>query len=80
MFTALSLHALYYLMCHWVVSFKAATQFAPASIQGVGVGCQVLVVPPANRGKSAMVVMKKSITGEERGGSSDRGGEGGYRL
>lgn len=54
---SLSLHALFHLMGHWVIAFKAGTLFAPA--RAVDVGCSVLVVPPANRGKALLVPVGK---------------------
>lgn len=57
LFASLSLHALFYLMCHWVVAFKAAALFAPSSkLDG---GDFVLVVPPPNRGSAALVPVLK---------------------
>eukprot|EP01031_Cornospumella_fuschlensis_P038870 gene38870-47281_t len=57
MFATLSCHALFFLMCHWVVAFKAATLFKPAS--KVEEGCFVLIKPPANRGSPALVMVQK---------------------
>eukprot|EP01038_Epipyxis_sp_PR26KG_P009128 gene9128-12312_t len=58
LFATISAHALFFLMCHWVVAFKAATQYQPA--KKADDNCFVLVVPPPNRGTSAMVKMQKS--------------------
>eukprot|EP01040_Poterioochromonas_malhamensis_P009840 gene9840-10684_t len=60
LFLCISLHALFHLMCHWVVSFKALTLYQPAT--KVEEGCFVLIVPPANRGSAALVPVKKSST------------------
>lgn len=57
-FMTLSLHALFHLMCHWIVKFKALTLYKPA--EKVDEECFVLIVPPANRGSAALVPMKKS--------------------
>jgi cation-transporting ATPase 13A1 len=58
LFSTLTLHALFFLLCHWIVEFKALSLFAPA--KKVDVGCFILVKPPANRGKSAMVIVQKA--------------------
>ncbi|RYG67330.1 hypothetical protein EON64_07680, partial [archaeon] len=58
LFATLSCHALFFLMCHWVVAFKAATIFKPAN--KVDEGCVLLVKPPANRGSPALVAVQKS--------------------
>jgi hypothetical protein len=58
LFATLSLHALFHLMCHWMTRFKAATLFQSAN--RVDEGTHVLVTPPANRGKAAIVVVTKS--------------------
>lgn len=58
LFMTISLHALFYLMCHWVVAFKANSLYKPAT--KVEEGCEVLIVPPANRGHPALVSIKKS--------------------
>lgn len=57
LFATLSLHALFHLMCHWVVAFKAASLFQPAT--KVEEGNFVLVVPPPNRGHAALAEVKK---------------------
>lgn len=54
----LMLHALFHLLCHWIVQFRAFTLFRPAT--KVDEYCHILIVPPPNRGKSDMVPMKKS--------------------
>lgn len=58
LFGTLSLHALFHLMCHWIVKFKALTLYKSAD--KVEEGCFVLIAPPANRGSSSLVPIKKS--------------------
>mmetsp|Transcript_91496 Transcript_91496/g.261977 ORF Transcript_91496/g.261977 Transcript_91496/m.261977 type:complete len:1471 (+) Transcript_91496:72-4484(+) len=53
LFGTLSLHALFYLLCHWKVKFRAAALFSPAT--SVREGCYVQITPHAHRGKAAMV-------------------------
>eukprot|EP01034_Spumella_vulgaris_P021380 gene21380-27410_t len=60
LFGTLSLHALFHLLCHWIVAFKAMSLFQPAT--KVEEGCFVLITPPPNRGSGAMVEIKKSTT------------------
>lgn len=60
LFMTVTLHALFYLMGHWIVEFKASTLFYAA--KKVEEGCFVLVVPPPNRGGSALVPVKKTVT------------------
>lgn len=67
LFASFSFHALFYLMCHWVVTFKAMTLFKPAT--KVEEGSFVLVEPPPNRGKADMVEVKKSLLAGGVGGS-----------
>lgn len=62
LFGTVTLHLLFYLLCHWLVSFKAMTLFNPA--KKLDEACYILVVPPPNRGSAAMVAVAKSkITG-----------------
>jgi cation-transporting ATPase 13A1 len=60
LFASITVHALFYLLCHWIVSFKASTLYSPAV--KVEEGSWVLVTPPANRGKPLMVMIVKSPT------------------
>jgi hypothetical protein len=53
LFATLTIHALFYLMGHWIVAFKAATLFKPSN--KVEDGCFVLITPPPNRGSPALV-------------------------
>ena len=53
MFVSLSLHALFFLLGHWIVQFKAFSLFKPSKV--VEKGCFVLVTPPPNRGTAALV-------------------------
>jgi cation-transporting ATPase 13A1 len=52
------LHALFFLMGHWIVAFKAVTLFKPAT--KVEDDCMVLITPPPNRGQPALVPIKKA--------------------
>jgi hypothetical protein len=56
LFACLTFHALFHLLCHWIVDFKALMLYQPA--KRVDDGCYILVTPPANRGKAAMVMLK----------------------
>mmetsp|Transcript_7558 Transcript_7558/g.19198 ORF Transcript_7558/g.19198 Transcript_7558/m.19198 type:complete len:1480 (-) Transcript_7558:51-4490(-) len=53
LFASLSLHALFFLLCHWKVKFRAATLFSPAT--SMREGHYVQVTPHAHRGKAALV-------------------------
>ena len=53
LFATLTLHALFFLLGHWIVSFKALSLFKPA--HKVEDGCFVLISPPPNRGSPALV-------------------------
>ena len=53
LFVSLSLHALFFLLGHWIVQFKALTLFKPS--KKVDKGCFVLITPPPNRGAAALV-------------------------
>lgn len=64
LFATLTFHALFYLMGHWIVAFKAATLFKPAN--KVEDGCFVLITPPPNRGNPAMVAVH--VAGTSPGG------------
>ena len=57
LFATLTLHALFHLMGHWVVQFKASTQYTFTGV--VDETSVVLVVPPSNRGKAAIVTVRK---------------------
>jgi hypothetical protein len=57
LFGALTLHALFHLMCHWSAAFKATAYNAPTSF--VDESCCVVVRPPSNRGESVLVPIKK---------------------
>lgn len=64
LFATLTLHALFHLLGHWIVKFKAITLYSPAQGPLVDAGCLVLIQPPENRGKAALVpVVKSDITG-----------------
>jgi cation-transporting ATPase 13A1 len=66
---SVSLHALFHLMCHWLVSFKASALYKKAA--KVEEGCDVLVAPPANRGHPALVPVKKSTIGASGAGANN---------
>ena len=53
LFATLTIHALFYLLGHWIVSFKALSLYKPAN--KVEDGCYVLITPPPNRGNPALV-------------------------
>lgn len=61
LFSTLTLHALFYLMCHWVVDFKAFMLYTPS--KKVEEGVSILIVPPSNRGKAAMSEVKRASQG-----------------
>ncbi len=56
LFATLTFHALFFLLGHWIVEFKALTLYHPA--KQVEEDAVVLVVPQANRGKAAIVDIK----------------------
>jgi len=51
-------HALFYLMCHWSVDFKARTFFGPA--REAGAGCYIRFRPMPHKGKAALVKLERS--------------------
>ena len=53
MFILITAHALFHLMCHWLVWFEAAALYVPAS--NVEKGTYVQVDPKPHRGASAIV-------------------------
>lgn len=61
LFSALTLHALFHLLCHWIVAFKAAVLYSPAA--KVEVGCFLLVDPAENRGRPSLCEIKKNDLG-----------------
>ena len=63
LFATLTLHALFFLLCHWLVSFKALALYKPT--EEVVEGAWVLVRPPINRGKAALVEVKRALKGGE---------------
>ena len=73
LFGTLTVHALFHLLCHWIVGFKAASLFQPA--KKVEEGCFVLVVPPPNRGSAALVPVHVPSIGV--GGAGKGRGKGG---
>jgi hypothetical protein len=56
-FSVLTIHALFHLLCHWIVSFKALVYFSPA--YKVESGYYLFVEPPDNRGKADIVEVKR---------------------
>jgi cation-transporting ATPase 13A1 len=60
MFATLSLHALFFLLGHWMVGFKAWSLYDSAKGKSVDKSCFLLVIPPANRGKEALVPLGTS--------------------
>lgn len=61
LFSALTLHALFHLLCHWIVAFKAAVLHSPAT--KVEAGCFLLIQPAENRGKPSLSEIKKNEQG-----------------
>ncbi len=61
LFMTLSIHALFHLLCHWLVGFKAGALFRASS--KVEEGCFVLITPPPNRGGQQLVPIQKSAVG-----------------
>lgn len=60
LFATLTVHALFHLLCMWLVNFRAAALFSP--VQGkVALGDSVLVRPPANRGKAEFVPVQRAV-------------------
>uniref|UniRef100_A0A7S1J4X1 P-type ATPase A domain-containing protein n=1 Tax=Eutreptiella gymnastica TaxID=73025 RepID=A0A7S1J4X1_9EUGL len=58
LFATLTCHALFHLMCHWVLAFKAATLYKKAN--SLQAGHHVLVEPLPNRGQPAMCEITRS--------------------
>lgn len=58
LFATLSLHAFFFLLCHWKVSFRASVLFQPA--RAVREGCYVQVTPHAHKGQPGMVPLVHS--------------------
>eukprot|EP00616_Rhizochromulina_sp_CCMP1243_P017602 CAMPEP_0119000990 /NCGR_PEP_ID=MMETSP1173-20130426/64353_1 /TAXON_ID=1034831 /ORGANISM="Rhizochromulina marina cf, Strain CCMP1243" /LENGTH=1550 /DNA_ID=CAMNT_0006952493 /DNA_START=19 /DNA_END=4671 /DNA_ORIENTATION=+ len=58
LFLSLTVTALFFLLCHWLVSFKAFALYEPA--QQMQQGCFVLVLPQKHRGKAAICAVKLS--------------------
>ena len=73
-------HALFHLLCHWLVSFRAAALYravqpsdrsksksagsSSASSSPLDESCFVLVVPPPNRGKADLVPLRRAALGQ----------------
>lgn len=53
LFASLSLHAFFYLLCHWKVKFRAAALFSPSN--RVYEGCYLQITPHAHKGKADLV-------------------------
>ena len=64
LFLTLTAHALFHLLCLWLVEFKALALLNP--VKGpISVGDVVLIKPPANRGKAEFAeVQRAAITGD----------------
>jgi len=58
LFSLLTAHVLFHLLCHWIVQFKAMALFSPSKT--VDEKTVLLVTPPANRGKPLFVPTKRS--------------------
>ena len=61
--TTLCLHALFFLLGHWIVEFKAWSLFSHAG-SNVDKTCYLLVFPPENRGKAGLVPIRPSTYGD----------------
>lgn len=53
LFCSLSLHAFFYLLCHWKVKFRSWVLYSAAN--RVTDGCYMQVIPPPHRGQADMV-------------------------
>ena len=60
LFTTLTLHALFFLLGHWMVGFKAWSLYDHAG-KKVDKSCFLLVTPPENRGKAGLVPIHASL-------------------
>jgi manganese-transporting P-type ATPase len=58
LFSLLTLHALFHLLCHWIVFFKAYTLYSPAKV--VNESVILLILPTKNRGKATFCPVKRS--------------------
>ncbi len=63
LFAALTLHALFHLMCRWSAAFEAKALYAPAA--RLDERCYVVVQPPPNRGDAVIVPVRRSDNGGE---------------
>jgi manganese-transporting P-type ATPase len=63
LFSTISLHALFYLMCYWQVKFKALTLYTNSN--KVDNDTYVVITPPENRGKAEFVPIKYSKLNEQ---------------
>jgi len=60
LFATLTVHALFYLLCMWLVDFRAWANYT--KVKGkVSLGDVVLVKPPANRGKAEFVTVQQAV-------------------
>lgn len=57
LFLTLTTHALFHLMCHWNIKFKALTLFK--SSKTIDLDSYVLIQPPLNRGNAELVPIKQ---------------------
>ncbi|KAJ1455667.1 hypothetical protein M885DRAFT_463980 [Pelagophyceae sp. CCMP2097] len=62
LFAAMSLHALFHLMCHWVVKFKAFALYDEVHGE-LNNRCTVLVQPCKHKGRPALVPVQSSKVG-----------------
>lgn len=60
-FATLTIHALFYLMCHWVVGFRARALYVDSN--DVNNKCHVLIVPQKHKGRPALVPIRSSKQG-----------------
>jgi cation-transporting ATPase 13A1 len=62
LFLLLTGHALFHLMCHWSVDFRAMALFAPVSTAAdVQAGCSVLMEPHPHRGAKALAELVPDV-------------------
>jgi len=61
LFVACTLHALFHLMCHWVVPFKASVLYADAD--AVSNKAWVLIIPQKHKGRPALAPVRSAKVG-----------------
>ncbi|KAJ8599753.1 hypothetical protein CTAYLR_003391 [Chrysophaeum taylorii] len=61
LFATMTAHALFFLMCHWIVSFKARSLYVDSN--DINNKCHLLIVPQKHKGRAALVPVKSSKLG-----------------